>query len=89
MSKKAIEFLFHCVSFEEVSNIIMVYIVLLVLWIISFASWLAWLIGYLIYKKNKREKVFDGGFTYAAGLLIGSSVMSIFDLFMKIVGSNF
>lgn len=71
------------------SSIVTVYIILLVLWIISFLSFLAWLIGYPIYKKSKGKKVFDGGFTYATGILFGAFAMNILNMFMRIVASNF
>lgn len=67
------------------SNINIVQIIFSVLWIISFLAWLIWFIGYPIYKKVKKEKVFENGSIYALGLCIGALAMNIFNLFMKIV----
>ena len=68
------------------SNINIVQIIFLVLWIISFLAWLIWFIGYPIYKKVKREKVFDeNGCLYALGLCMGALAMNLLNLFMKLI----
>ena len=80
-----LKFLFHWVVLEVIS-INITEIILIVLWFVSFLSWLGWFIGFPIYKKVKKEEVFEYGSPYALGLCIGACIMNLLNLFIKIAG---
>ena len=61
----------------------MLHMIFIILWTILFISWLVWFIGYPIYKKLIKKKIFDWCW-YAIWLNVGALGINVCNLLIKI-----